>query len=220
MIKAVVFDLDDTIVNSEPLHRLAWAQLLQEYNYKITDIPQEMQESQMGMRISDVIKERASYLNLKDDLETISKKRSKIFLRLVKEKLEVIPGLFPVLSSLRKDKYRLAIATSGSRNYVDLVMVKFNLGKSFEFIVTGDDVKKSKPDPEIYLKTAEMLGLHPNECLVIEDAGKGVLSAKSAGCKCIAIKTPFTREKDLLKADLLLESLDQLQSGIIKKLSS
>ena len=167
MIKAVIFDLDDTMVNSEPLHRLAWARLLQEYSHEITDIPQEMQESQMGMRISDVIKERALYLNLKDDLEIISKKRSKIFLSLVKERLGVMPGLLTALSSLRKEKYRLAIATSGSRNYVDLVVNKFNLERFFEFIVTGDDVKKSKPDPEIYLKTTTILGLHPHQKLFL-----------------------------------------------------
>lgn len=207
MIKGIIFDLDDTMVNSEPLHSETWSQLLKEYSHQVNEIPKAMQINQMGMRVLDVVKERALYLNLNDSIETIYKRRICLFLKLAKEKLQLMPGLLSRLKILQKNRYHLAIASSGAKQYVNMVLDQFYIRNYFEVVVTGDDVTKGKPDPETYLSAAEKLYLNPNECLVIEDATKGIQSAKAAGCKCIAIENTNIPKQNLSEADMILASL-------------
>ena len=218
MVKGIIFDLDDTMVNSDPLHTEAWQRLLQEYNHSVSDIPKSMRANHIGMRVSDIVREVATFLHLKADTETIYKKRIDIFLNLAREYLEVMPGLLPTLELLRRHRYPLAIASSGAKAYINLVLDKFDIRDYFDVVTSGDDVTKGKPDPETYLITAQRLRLDPTACLVLEDAKKGIQSAKVAGCKCIAIKNPYTPPQNLSQADLILSSLNELTLQIIQKL--
>lgn len=217
MIKGVIFDLDDTIVNSNPLHTEAWNQLLNTYNHSLDDIPKNLRANQLGVRVIDTAKFITNYLNLKDDVETVYKKRVDYFLQLVDKKLELMPGILHAIKLFRKHCFQLAIATSGTKQYVNLVLLKFHLKNYFEVIITGDDVKKGKPDPETYLMAAKKLHLDPLECLVVEDSTKGIESAKAAGCKCIAVKNPYIPPQDLDQTDLVINSLNELTMEMIQE---
>ncbi|MFA6215813.1 MAG: HAD family phosphatase, partial [Patescibacteria group bacterium] len=207
MIKGIIYDLDDLMVNSIGLHEQAWDTLLKSYNHEISDIPASFRSKFVGMRIIDIIKEIMTYLQLDADLQTIYQKRGKIFIKLVEEKLEMLPGLIESLNLFKNNGLKIALASSGTKEYINLVLEKFSLQKYFDIIITGDDVKLGKPDPETYLVACQKLNLTPNQCLVLEDATNGIKAAKTAGCKCLAIKNPYTPPQDLTNADAVLNSL-------------
>lgn len=218
MIRAVIFDLDDTIVDSESLHKKAWESVLKGYGHSIDEIPQKMRESQMGKRVIDNVFETVLFLGIVENPKIVYKKRLDLFLKLVNEKLIVKPGLIPLLTSLKKNKYILAVASSGSKMYVNLVLKKFNLGKYFTIVLTGNDVIHGKPNPEIFLSAIKQLRISPDECVVIEDAKVGIEAAKAAGCKCVAIETPFTPLRDLALADKIVSSLTEISPKMLKEL--
>jgi beta-phosphoglucomutase-like phosphatase (HAD superfamily) len=217
MIKAVIYDLDDTMVNSGPLHKRSWKKLLNEYGYKFSDIPEKIRSDFLGKKIIDNIQTVMNYFKLNESKNILFEKRIDIFLKLAEKDLQTMSGLLFSLKLFKKNNYKLAIATSGTKRYIDLVLRKFNIKKFFEVIVTEDDVKSGKPDPEPYLVTAKKLSLRPQECLVLEDAANGVKSAKTAGCACIAIRNKNSFVQDLSKADLVLDSLGELNLKIISQ---
>jgi beta-phosphoglucomutase-like phosphatase (HAD superfamily) len=111
-----------------------------------------------------------------------------------------------------------ALASSGTKAYIDFVVNRLKIRKYYDVIISGEDVKHGKPDPEPYLLACKRLGLPPDQCVVLEDASNGVKAAKAAGCKCIGIDSPYTPPQDLSQADLELKSLLKINKGIIDKL--
>ncbi|MFA6410252.1 MAG: HAD family phosphatase [Candidatus Buchananbacteria bacterium] len=219
MIKAVIYDLDDVIVNSHPLHTKAWNILFSEYGKKISDLDLTMRSGFMGMRISDILKIIIKQFNLTADYQNLYKKRQAIFLDLVRSDLTLMPGLIESLDFFQKNKIKIALGSSGAKDYINLVLAKFNLHNYFTVIITGDDVKLAKPDPEIYSKTVEKLNLSPNDCVVLEDAQAGVKAAKAAGCKCLAVKNPYTTPpQNLDQANLIVNSLLEINLNILNSL--
>jgi HAD superfamily hydrolase (TIGR01509 family) len=120
----------------------------------------------------------------------------------------------PLLKRLRDHSYALALASSGDRVKVAFGMQALGLDGTFETVVCGNDVTHSKPDPEIYLLTAQRLGILPTGCVAIEDAPAGVEAAKRAGMRCIAVTNSVAREQ-LLQADLIVASLADDLSPIL-----
>ena len=217
MIKGIIYDLDDLLVNSDYLHIQAFEAVLKEYGCSFDKLPSGMKESFVGRRISDIAKEVISYFNLNVDFDYFYKRRMVIFLKIAEKNLEMMPGAMHSLSLFR-NRFKLAIASSGAMEYINLVISKFKLGRCFDVIVSGDDVTKGKPDPETYIVAARKLGLKPSECAVLEDAHAGIESAKKAGCKCIAIRNPNTPPQDMSKADIILDSLEKISVEMINKL--
>jgi HAD superfamily hydrolase (TIGR01509 family) len=207
MIKAVIYDLDDLMVNSDPIHILAWEMLLKEFNHSFSEIPLEIRTTFIGKRIIDISKDIITALKIETDFDSFYKKRINLFLQIVRDKLEAMPGLIQSINLFKSKNLKIALASSGERRYIDLVLDKFNIRNYYDVIVSGDSVKKGKPDPETYLVACEKLGYKPEDCVVLEDAKNGIESAKSAGCKCIAIINLNTPVQDHSKADLILNSL-------------
>lgn len=214
MIKGVIYDMDGLMVNSEPLHAEAWDILLKTYGHKFSDL-KNLRPSFIGMRIVDIAKEIIKHLNLEVELNIFYRKRIEIFLKLVRERLQIMPGLLESLTLFKKNNFTIALASSGTKEYIDLVLDKFRIRNYFDVIVSGDDVKIGKPHPETYLLTCKKLKLKSEECLVLEDATKGVESAKEAGCKCIGIINRNVNQ-DYSKADTVLSSLKELNLDVIR----
>lgn len=218
MIKAVIYDLDDLMVNSNPLHGEAWGILLEKYGRKRSDLPENLRSKWIGMRVIDITKEIIKKLKLKVDLESFYKERTKIFLELVKKKLKSMPGLLYSLKLFKENDFKIAIASSGAKKYIQIVLSRFRISDYFDVVVSGDDVKIGKPNPETYIVACKKLNLRPENCLVLEDATKGIESAKSAGCKCIAIRNPNTPPQNHSKANLVFNSLEELTLDTVKSL--
>lgn len=215
MIKAIIYDVNGTMVNSVPLHDRAWRELLRHYGYEYDDLPVEMRSGFIGMRVLDVLRDITVYLRLSVNVKDVYNKRREIFLAIAAEELELMPGLMSSLMLFKKNKYKVAIASSGAKKYIELVLTKFRLNGYFDVIITGDDVLNSKPNPEIYLSASKKLGFFPSECLAFEDSAKGVQAAKDAGCKCIAVENACMLSRSNVRADAVVGSLNEVNLTLV-----
>lgn len=215
MIKGIIFDMDDTLVDSKPLHYRAWDKVLAEFGKKYSDLPEKFRGSVIGMRIIDMVPLVIDRLKIKMDAQSLYKKRNMIFLELVNRELKLFDGSAEALQLCKQLGLRVALASSGTREYVNTFVKKFECEDIFEVIISGDDVKRGKPDPEPYALAVKKLGLNPNDCVVVEDAHNGVISAKAAGCKCIGIPFRDGIKQDMSQADLVLDSMRQFNKDVL-----
>jgi HAD superfamily hydrolase (TIGR01509 family) len=218
MISAVIFDMDDLMINSYPVHIMAANGALKKYGHSLSEIPEDIRKDFLGKRVIDSVKAAREYFKIPVTAEELYTEREKIFLELIKDKLEPMPGLFRIIETLEKEKIDMAIGSSGTMNYIKLVLEKLKLSDKFKIIVSGEDVEKGKPDPATFLIASERLGKKPEECLVIEDATNGIVAAKRAGMKAIGVENPYTPKQDLSKADMIVESLGKITTDIIREL--
>lgn len=216
-IKGIIYDMDDLLVDSHRLHVKSVEAVVKEYGFTINDIPQWLWEESMGKRLIDFLYDLIKVLDLNESVETLNHKRSEIFLRLVEKELQPLPGALESLQLLSSNNFRIGLASSGTKKYLDMVMDKFNIRKYFRVVVSGDEVEWGKPHPEVYLTASRKLGLKPHECLVFEDATHGITSAKEAGCKTIGVKNPNTPAQDLSEADIVLNSLKDFTIDMVSK---
>ncbi len=161
------------------------------------------------MRVIDIVKELRNYLNLPADNNTLYKERIGLFLDLVKAELKPMSGLLSSIKEFKNQGLKLAIASSGAKEYINLVIDRFEIRPYFDVVITGDDVSKGKPDPETYNITCKKLQSLPENCIVLEDAEKGVRSAKAAGCLCVGIVNTNTPIQDLHEADVVVNNLTE-----------
>jgi HAD superfamily hydrolase (TIGR01509 family) len=120
-----------------------------------------------------------------------------------------VPGAEAVLAALA-GRLTTGIVTSSRREHFDLIHARTGFGRYFEFVVSGDDVRNTKPDPEPYLRALEVTGRRPAECLAVEDSERGLAAAKAAGLECWVIPTALSRDGDFRAADRVLGSLQEI----------
>jgi HAD superfamily hydrolase (TIGR01509 family) len=202
-IRAVIFDMDGVIVDSEPYSMQALIDTLRQYGVEPTE--DDLRRS-YGRRIRDDFLDYFSRYGVTAEVSVAIAHKDARYYHLAAGHLQPLPGVMPLLKRLRDQGYRLALASSGGRVKVAFGMQALKLHGAFEAIVSGDDVAHSKPDPEIYLTAAQRLGVSPAECVAIEDAPAGVEAAKRAGMRCIAVTNSVAREQ-LQTADLIVTSL-------------
>ncbi|MBN1406727.1 MAG: HAD family phosphatase [Calditrichaceae bacterium] len=214
-IKAVILDMDGVLVDSEPYHVQSFKIMMDELKLDYDD---RVVHSFIGHSIEANIQAineqfmRGRELNLKEAVDY----RDEIYLNLIKQSdLKPLPGVFEFIETCRNKNIRLALASSSIREQVDVIINKlsghgWNLSSIFSSIVSGDDVVNRKPDPEIYTRTIQNLGLSAKQCLAIEDSPAGVQSAKSAGLYCIGLKSIFINPDELNDADLLINDINQI----------
>ncbi|MFP3908687.1 MAG: HAD family hydrolase [Archaeoglobaceae archaeon] len=213
-VKGIIYDMDDLLVDSHRLHVRSVEAVIEQYGRTINDIPQWLWSESMGKRLIDFLHDLVKVLDLKESVETLNQRRSEVFLKLVEEELQPLPGALESLDLLN-NHFKIGLASSGTRKYLEMVVDRFDIRKCFQVIVSGDEVEYGKPHPEVYLTASRKLGLNANECLVFEDATHGIRSAKEAGCKCIGVKNPNTPPQDLSEADMVLNSLEELTIDMV-----
>jgi HAD superfamily hydrolase (TIGR01509 family) len=209
-VQAVIFDMDGVIVDSEPYSMQALIDVLRHYGIDPTE--EDIRRS-YGRRIRDDFRDYFSRYGVPAHLETAVAQKEARYYHLAAGHLQPFPGVMPLLKRLHDDGYALALASSGDRVKVAFGMQALGLDGTFETVVCGN-VTHSKPDPEIYLLTAQRLGILPTGCVAIEDAPAGVEAAKRAGMRCIAVTNSVAREQ-LLQADLIVASLADDLSPIL-----
>jgi HAD superfamily hydrolase (TIGR01509 family) len=214
VIKAVIFDMDGVIVDSEPLHYEAHNLLLKEYGHSLTEEDQRKYTGTSGFKVYEDLKKR---FNLPHEVHELVKKKRDLFLSIA-EKVQMMPHAAELIHLLKRSDYKLAVASGGVVAYINLFLKKFGVNDCFAAIVSIDDVKNAKPHPESYLEAARRLGVKPNECVAIEDSDKGLESAKQAGMKVIAVPNFYTKHHDLSKADIIVSNLGEVTLETIKNM--
>lgn len=218
MLKAVIFDMDGVIVDSEEYHASTEHEVLERIglNVSIEELKMELGKSEKAF-FRGVLTKYGRTENIEDTIKKLIKEKHKIYLELLKS-AKPIPGAIELIEKMRKNGFKTAIATSSVRKALNIVVKSLGLEKFFDAMVCVDDVKKGKPEPDIFLVAAERLVFQPNECLVIEDATNGVEAAKRAGMKTIGFISPSSGKQDLSEADLVVDDLRKITIDEIKKL--
>jgi HAD superfamily hydrolase (TIGR01509 family) len=185
---AVIFDCDGTLVHSMPLHFEAWCEALSMHG--AANIFKEDVFYAMGGRpTQDIVVEINDEYGLKLDPQKVAFSKREAFLRKLGQ-LELIDEVAAFAESLR-GKLPMAIATGGTRLVIEKTLQAVGVSDLFEEVITADDVANGKPAPDIFLKAAQMLGVKPERCLVLEDAPAGVMAGQLAGMTVIAIPAPL-----------------------------
>ena len=183
MLKCVIFDMDGVLIDSHPIHKKAWQRFLQSVNRGTT--PEDLDFVLDGRKRDDILRHFLGELSTEQLAEYGHRKEA--FFRAEAENVQLIDGLDGFLHELRGAGIPMAVASCGSARRVHFILDTLQLNQVFSAIVTGDDVVHGKPSPDIFLKAADQLGVTADCSLVVEDAISGVLAAKSAGMKCLAV---------------------------------
>jgi HAD superfamily hydrolase (TIGR01509 family) len=215
---AVIYDVDGTLINSEPLHVEAWKRALITEGKTIDSLSSEFLQTMAGKKPAVIAKGMIDELSIDISAEQFLKEKTDTLLSLVETSLEAMPGAIESVKRLKTAGYKLAIGTSLDRAFINTVLSKFGISDAFEVIVTGDEITKGKPDPETYLQAAAKLHVKPSECLVLEDAQTGVAAAKASGAFCIGVEDVNAAPQNLSEADVIVHSLDEVTEAIISAL--
>lgn len=203
-VKAVLFDMDGVLVDSERLHKRADAETLASHGIRV---PDGAWDDIFGMKSEDGLRfilER--YGSGSEDADVLAVEKRERYFELIDQGLDPIPGAKEFVVSCRERSLRTGAVTSGKAYYQFPILDRFGFRPLFDIFVTGDEVRNGKPHPEPYLLAISRLGIQPEECLVIEDADNGIWSAKSAGCIAVGLSTSLSRERLLTAgADLVID---------------
>ena len=213
MITTVIFDLDGLLADTEKLHWRAYHEVLQAHGAVLPEADYAEHWVRAGKGIGDWVAQHG--LNL--DPLMLRAHKSQRYLELLATDLRPMTGALELLEELRGKK-TLALASSSYRDAVDGVVRGLDIGHYFRAIVTGLDVERVKPAPDIFFAAARRVDTPPSQCLVLEDAEKGVLAAREAGMSCIAVPTEQTRHHDFSQATQICSSLNEVTLKLIDSL--
>ena len=204
----IIFDMDGVLLDSEPMHQ----EIIYE-TFQLEGIPFDKAYIQTLTGMSafpmwEKVKRDAQRLESVEEL--IKFHRDYFFKRLPEVKVPLVPHVKDVLEKFKNEGKHLSLASSSGHKLIDIFTQQTNIAHYFEVIMSGDDVKYSKPNPEIFLKVAQWYRLPATQFTVIEDSTNGVKAAKSANMKCIGFDNPLSGGQDLSQADLLIHSMQEL----------
>jgi HAD superfamily hydrolase (TIGR01509 family) len=212
MAKAVIFDRDGVIIDSEKAHKASVTAAFEKLGIRINDADREQI---VGKYPTEYLKYFLSKYSFSP--EEFNKIHEKTYFELL-YKSEIIQPTVNLVKKLHNAGVITAVTTTSHMHDTMIILKRAGIEKMFNVIVTYEDVSKRKPDPEPYLITAKKLNLSPDECVVIEDTEIGLTSAKSAGMKCIVIKNEYSKNHDFSKADMTINSADDLTVEMLKKM--
>lgn len=202
-IKAVIWDMDGVLVDSETYYA---AEEVNFYKTLGMDVDEGTAKGFMGTPFTQYFPVIAKKYNKQIPIETAIEKYNALIENIYLNLVTLNPEADHVLKNL-KHQYEFALATSTSEYLASQVIKRFNLSKYFEFEIFGDQVSKGKPDPEIFLKACEGLGMNPEDTIIVEDSQFGIKAGKAAGIKVIAYKTNHNSQNDFSEADYVVQDL-------------
>jgi beta-phosphoglucomutase-like phosphatase (HAD superfamily) len=208
-VKAVIFDMDGVLVDSQPLHFEADIKTLANFG---ADAGLEDVERCAGMALADRLRAYSSAFGLNAPLEKMIGAHRLIIGRLLSEsRLGAGEGVIDILKFFEERRFPMAVASSSPIGFVFDMLTKINARDYFSVILSGEDVERSKPAPDIFLKASAKLKIAPPYCLVIEDAENGVAAAVAAGTQVIGYKNLSSGKQDLSRAGMVIERFSELK---------
>lgn len=205
--KAILFDFDGVVIDSGELHFKAWQVFCSIYGKEMT---YEEFKKGFGQTNRDILQDILGRDLSEEEIKQFSEEKEEIFRSIAKSKIKLIEGVADFIKKMMKHGIATALVSSTPRKNIDFILSEINLEKCFDVIVSAEDVRNGKPDPEGYLKAANLLGIQPANCIVIEDAIAGIQAALAAKMKCIAITTTQPPDK-LIEATYIVNTFAEIK---------
>ncbi|GAB2684164.1 HAD family phosphatase [Mucilaginibacter koreensis] len=213
--KAVIFDLDGTLINSEYFYFESWNILLHEYGVQLTF--EDWMQNYVGKTLPVNARHIIGTYQLPVPLDDLITRREQLSVsRFQQEDVPLMPYAVELLQFIKERHIPMAIVTSSARADVEAIFARNGLQHYFQFIITRDDISLPKPHPEGYLQACQRLGQVPSACLVIEDTTTGLSAAKAAGAVCYAVQSNRADHEKLTAADRLFLSLHDVEKYILQ----
>jgi beta-phosphoglucomutase len=205
-VEACIFDLDGVIVDTAKYHFLSWKRLTDQLGINFTEKDNERLKGVSRMASLDIILEIGNLKLNASEKEVYAGLKNSWYVDYISKMTpdEILPGALDFLVELKETNIRIALG-SASKN-TPMILEQVKLTNVFNAVADGNNVHKAKPDPEVFLTAAKMLGIHPQYCMVFEDAVAGVQAALNAGMKCVGIGSPEV----LTEASLVINGLNEM----------
>jgi beta-phosphoglucomutase family hydrolase len=213
-LEAVIWDMDGVLADTAPHHFRAWRETFAKRGISFTEA--DFMRG-FGVRNNVIIRNVLGEKTTDAEIETIAREKEATFRRIIGKDIKPLPGVLELLGQLYDRGFKMAIASSTVIENIRLIAGSLGIEKYFEAIITGHDVTKGKPDPQVFLKAAQRLGVSPANSIVFEDAVAGIKAAKRAGMHCVAITSTHSREK-LAEADLVVDTPAEVSVKDLEKL--
>ena len=216
LLKAVLFDMDGVIVDTEPLHRRAYFQMFEGLQIEVSE---ELYTSFTGASTKKVCNTLIENYQLSQSHEELALIKRKYFKNYFYNDADfnLLPGVKSLIENYFENGIKLVLASSASMTTINMVFEKFDLEKYFVGKISGADLKESKPHPEIFLLASEIAAEPKENCMVIEDSTNGIIAAHSAGIFCTAYKSEHSVGQNYDKANLLISDFSEIE---VEKISS
>lgn len=212
-IPAFLFDLDGVVVDSNGLHVESWKEVARRHGFTCPD-PEHI--GKCGLRTRAVIRDLLRWPVSDEEADGIGFEKEELYREWIRrDGIRPIPGVLEFLSEARRLGIRCAVGSSAPRENVDLCLQALRLEGVFSATVSGADVRRGKPAPDIFLMAAERIGISPRNCLVFEDAPAGIAAAHAAGMRVVALLTSHRRE-ELADADVLASDFAELAPSSVQ----
>ena len=204
---ALVFDFDGLILETETPALQSWSEIYREHGH---EVPMEKWHGYLGAdRGFEPVDYLAALVGEGLDRAATQERRDRRKTELI-EALDVMEGVRAYIDDARRLGLRLAIASSSSRAWVVGHLERLRIHVFWDAVVTRDDVRRTKPSPDLYVTAVERLGVVPSRAIALEDSPNGIAAAKDAGLRCVAVPNALTRELDVSRADVRLRSLAEM----------
>ncbi|TWO31715.1 HAD family phosphatase [Seonamhaeicola sediminis] len=209
MLKAVIFDMDGVIIDSEPMHYRAYHDMFDEIGIAVTS---ELYESFTGQSTINICRRLCEHFNLKQTPESLVALKRKHYKQFFENNsdLTLIDGVLELIKDYHSNGLTLVLGSSAAMTSINQIFDRFELNQYFKAKLSGADLKESKPHPEIFIKAAEASGYKPEECMVIEDSTNGILAAKAAGIYCVGFDSFHSKNQDYSKANKTITDFKEI----------
>jgi beta-phosphoglucomutase len=215
---AAIFDMDGVLVDTYRAHYESWAELTRSEGLRFTE---EDFARTFGCTSREILSELGRQQGRDVSVEEVAAmdaRKEAAFRRIISANVPVMPGALELLAGLHAAGFRLALGSSAPPENVELVVARLALGRWLDATVTGRDVTRGKPDPQVFLLAAQRLGVPPARCVVIEDAPVGIAAARAAGMAAVGLASTGRTRASLAAADLVIDRLDELSPDRLRRL--
>lgn len=204
-----IFDMDGVLIDSFDLHRRSWQTMAREYGVEVTD---EQFASTFGRTSREIIRHFWGENVMPQKTREMDDRKEALFRQFLRRHIPVMPGAVELIDDLAAHGFLVGVGSSGPPENVAMVVDGLGLRDRLAGVITATDVTRGKPDPQVFLLTAERMGIAPDRCAVIEDAVHGITAARRAGMKAVALTGTAGREA-FGEADLIVDSLTELTAA-------
>ncbi len=209
-LKAVLFDMDGVIVDTEPLHRKSYFRMFEDVGI---DVSESLYNSFTGQATLPICRTLCEHFDIAHKAEELVAAKRKHFKYLFENDsdLALLDGVHDLIKDYYNNDLTLVLASSASMPNINRIFERFDLNQYFKAKISGADLKASKPHPEIFLKAAQLAEESRENCMVIEDSTNGIAAAHAAGIYCVGYKSPHSTDQDYSKANKIISRFEEIK---------